>query len=86
MSPTISPGDYVVLRRYRPGRPPRPGDVAVYRDRSGRTMIKRLADPLADGRFQVAGDGVQSAPRVDLQPVAPDALLGRVVHVIRGRG
>ena len=86
MAPTIMPGDYVLLGRFRRQRPPRPGDIAVYADADGRRLVKRLVKRLTNGRFMVRGDGVLSAPSGDLGPVRAAALHGRVLHVIRPPG
>jgi len=51
MLPTLSPGDWLLVRR---GARPRPGAVVVVRQ-AGRLVVKRLVRPVGDG-WWVEGD------------------------------
>ena len=41
MEPLLAPGDYLITRLLSPGRPPRRGDLVVYRN-GDRFLIKRV--------------------------------------------
>lgn len=84
MEPLLGDGDHVLLRSYGRLRRPRSGDVACI-TRSGEPMlIKRLGQQSADGRFHLSGDGVLSAPAIDLGLVATHEIVGRAIIGISG--
>lgn len=84
MEPLLTDGDHVLLRPYGRLRRPRSGDVVCIA-RSGEPMlIKRLGEPSADGRFRLSGDGVSSAPSIDLGLAAAHEIVGRAIISISG--
>ncbi len=85
MAPTLDAGAYVLLRRYSDSRPPRQGDICVFRAATGQMMIKRVRREIGPGRFEVRGDGALSAPSIDLGPVSTQDMAGRVVFTLRPR-
>jgi len=85
MAPSLTDGDYVLLKRYgKFWRRPRPGDV-VCMARSGElVLIKRLGERSEDGRFHLSGDAASSVPSIDLGLVADHEIIGQAVLRISG--
>lgn len=87
MSPYLGDGDYLLLRPARKGfcfgRSPRPGDVIAYTDATGRLLVKRVLGQHSDGSYRVGGDSIHSTPAVDLGPVNPEQIRGRMAAHIR---
>jgi len=75
MSPAIRDGDVLDVTPVEPGAI-RPGEVILYHGPRG-LLAHRVLAPLADGSLQVRGDAIGS----DLEEVAADRILGRVVAV-----
>ncbi len=82
MSPTLRPGDFVVVdRRAFAHRAPARGDVILIRDprEPGRTLVKRVANVDLHGSLWVLGDNPeQSTDSRAFGAVAPGTVLGRV--------
>ena len=85
MRPYLYDGDWVVIRRGRPGKHgprARVGDVVVVRrpDRPELVVVKRVGDVRADGRLWLIGDNPAASDdsRV-FGAVPPAAVEGRVV-------
>src|SRR5436305_6467756 len=79
MSPTLHPGDrLVVVRRRRV----RKGDVVAVNDpRGGRILVKRVVSLGAQGRLTLAGDNpIASIDSRHFGTVALSSVLGRVVY------
>lgn len=75
MRPTLEPGDRLVVLRL----PPRVGDLVALQ-REGRVLVKRVA-ALDGGQLVVHGDNAAaSTDSRTFGPVAPSAVLGRVVY------
>lgn len=78
MAPTYRAGDWVLVRRTRRVRP---GDVIAASDPrdSRRLLIKRITATRAGG-WHVEGDNADaSTDSRDFGPVAPGAVIGKVV-------
>lgn len=88
MSPTLRDGDRVLVGI---GRPPRPGDLVVFRARDVvpqsdmRWMIKRAAAVAADGAVVVRGDNPHSQDSRHFGPVPCGSVLGVVLSGRRTR-
>jgi hypothetical protein len=79
MRGTFSDGD--VLRVVPLGRRGAvAGDVIVFRDESGATVVHRVRARAGDGQLMTQGD---AHARADERPVAPAQVIGRVVAVVR---
>lgn len=81
MEPTLREGDIVLGRTAAPdrGRPARSGDVVCVRMADGTTMIKRLGVRLPNGGYRLSGDGVASAPAIDLGIVPESRIIAQAV-------
>ncbi len=77
MTPTLSSGDVLLLRR----RKARTGDVVVVQHGRLGTIAKRLAE---DGRLR--GDGPESTSPAELGPYDPATLVGVAVLAITPSG
>lgn len=65
MEPTLTSGDYVLVRKRR--KTPRVGDIVVADHPHMGRIIKRVKTVDADGQaVTLAGDGPVSAPSIDL--------------------
>jgi len=80
MRPTLEPGDWCIAVR---NRRVRPGQVVVLRrpDRSGLEVVKRIAQGDGGGWFVVGDNPPVSTDSRQFGPVAPSAILGRVLLV-----
>ena len=75
MRPTLEPGDRLVVLRL----PPRVGDLVALQ-REGRVLVKRVV-ALDGDQLVVHGDNAAaSTDSRTFGPVAPSAVLGRVVY------
>jgi len=77
MAPLLADGDYVLLQRYDESRRPAPGDVACIARAGSATLVKRLGERCADGRFRLSGDAASSASSADLGLAAEREIVGR---------
>lgn len=78
MRPTLTPGDWLVVRR---GVPVRPGDIVVARrpDRTGLRMVKRVTGRV-DGGWWLEGDNPAASHDSWVFGAVPGALIeGRAV-------
>ena len=76
MEPALSPGDVIVYRR--PGVVWQRGDLVVF-EHSGTLVVHRVAGKLRDGALRTRGDANES---LDVAPVAPDDVRGKVLVVV----
>jgi nickel-type superoxide dismutase maturation protease len=82
MSPTLRPGDHLLVNRaaYLLSKP-RPGDIVVLRDpeEPERVLVKRVAEPPDGGSCFVVGDNpAASRDSRRLGPVSRELILGKV--------
>jgi hypothetical protein len=85
MVPTLEDGDHVLLKRYGRLRRPQPSDVACISRSDGPMFNKRLSASDGDGRLGLSGDGVTSAPAIDLGYAHERQIVGRAVIRLSGR-
>ena len=79
MRPTLEPGDRLLVVRGR--RPPVGAVVALADPRDpGRVLVKRVAAWGPEGAEVLGDDPAASTDSRHFGPVAPEALLGRVVR------
>jgi nickel-type superoxide dismutase maturation protease len=82
MSPTLQPGDWLIVERaHGGGRPVRSGDIVLAPDpREGaRTLVKRVARCDGNGQAWIAGDNpAESTDSRHFGPVPVDHISARV--------
>lgn len=86
MEPTLCDGDLVIAQRQGHGRRVREGDVVYLHRPKDRPMIKRLGPETPEGAFALSGDGVASAPSIDLGTVSPPHIRARALARVPQRG
>jgi nickel-type superoxide dismutase maturation protease len=83
MSPSLQPGDRVVVLQSSWSRRPRVGDVVVFREPDAHLTfaVKRIVGIECDRKLSVRGDNTNaSRDSREYGPVAPELLVGRVIY------
>ncbi|HUC38739.1 MAG TPA: nickel-type superoxide dismutase maturation protease [Candidatus Acidoferrum sp.] len=86
MEPAVRDGDYVLVSRlsYLFGRP-KEKDIVVLRYPGRKTIIIKRISKIRDGSYLVLGDNRSlSVDSRTFGPVRKDAIIGKVISVIRG--
>jgi signal peptidase I len=76
MSPTLAPGDIVLVRL---GARPVPGDIVLVRAPGHAPMLHRVVNLLDGGSVRTRGD---ANPIDDLEPATPAQVAGRAVAIL----
>ena len=80
LAPVYQEGDFVLVSKIPfLARPPRAGDVVVFRQASYGRMIKRVERVLPDGRLWVVGTRPVSVDSYEFGPVPLQDLEGKVI-------
>jgi nickel-type superoxide dismutase maturation protease len=83
MSPTLRPGDRVVVLQWSCSRRPTLGDVVVFREPDAHLTfaVKRIVGIEVDRKLSVRGDNANvSRDSREFGPITPELVVGRVIY------
>jgi len=86
MVPTLQDGDFVIVKTPTSNQIFSKNDIVILKKPWDPMLIKRVIGQAKDATYQLAGDGINSIPKIDLSNIHKNQIIGKAIFTINKLG